>query len=32
MSQLNYIMLALVIGSYQTALFHLITPAYSKVI
>nr|YP_009739311.1 NADH-plastoquinone oxidoreductase subunit 5 [Hyacinthoides non-scripta]QIC20130.1 NADH-plastoquinone oxidoreductase subunit 5 [Hyacinthoides non-scripta] len=30
MSQLGYIMLALGIGSYRTALFHLITHAYSK--
>nr|YP_010725175.1 NADH dehydrogenase subunit F [Xeronema callistemon]AEX96633.1 NADH-plastoquinone oxidoreductase subunit 5 [Xeronema callistemon]WDW32388.1 NADH dehydrogenase subunit F [Xeronema callistemon] len=30
MSQLGYIMLALGIGSYQAALFHLITHAYSK--
>nr|WIL99272.1 NADH dehydrogenase subunit 5 [Meliosma myriantha var. discolor] len=30
MSQLGYIMLALGMGSYQTALFHLITHAYSK--
>nr|YP_009135571.1 NADH dehydrogenase subunit 5 [Raddia brasiliensis]AIM53747.1 NADH dehydrogenase subunit 5 [Raddia brasiliensis] len=30
MSQLGYMMLALGIGSYQAALFHLITHAYSK--
>jgi NAD(P)H-quinone oxidoreductase subunit 5 len=30
MSQLGYIMLALGIGSYRAALFHLITHAYSK--
>nr|YP_009415801.1 NADH-plastoquinone oxidoreductase subunit 5 [Pyrenaria khasiana]ASM42666.1 NADH-plastoquinone oxidoreductase subunit 5 [Pyrenaria khasiana] len=30
MSQLGYIMLALGMGSYRTALFHLITHAYSK--
>nr|YP_009699687.1 NdhF [Grubbia tomentosa]YP_010581365.1 NADH-plastoquinone oxidoreductase subunit 5 [Roridula gorgonias]QEJ87556.1 NdhF [Grubbia tomentosa]UZT27686.1 NADH-plastoquinone oxidoreductase subunit 5 [Roridula gorgonias] len=30
MSQLGYMMLALGMGSYQTALFHLITHAYSK--
>lgn len=30
MSQLGYIILALGIGSYRTALFHLITHAYSK--
>nr|AEK94388.2 NADH-plastoquinone oxidoreductase subunit 5 [Spirodela polyrhiza] len=30
MSQLGYIMLALGLGSYQAALFHLITHAYSK--
>ena len=30
MSQLGYKMLALSIGSYQAALFHLITHAYSK--
>ncbi|KAK3008325.1 hypothetical protein RJ639_015300 [Escallonia herrerae] len=30
MSQLGYMMLALGIGSYQSALFHLITHAYSK--
>nr|YP_010193677.1 NADH dehydrogenase subunit 5 [Zostera japonica]QZQ52897.1 NADH dehydrogenase subunit 5 [Zostera japonica] len=30
MSQLGYIMLALGIGSYRVALFHLITHAYSK--
>nr|QBK34784.1 NADH-plastoquinone oxidoreductase subunit 5 [Taxus cuspidata] len=30
MSQLGYMMLALGIGSYRTALFHLITHAYSK--
>nr|YP_006665827.1 NADH-plastoquinone oxidoreductase subunit 5 [Elodea canadensis]AEY84700.1 NADH-plastoquinone oxidoreductase subunit 5 [Elodea canadensis] len=30
MSQLGYIMLALSIGSYRAALFHLITHAYSK--
>nr|YP_009234687.1 NADH dehydrogenase subunit 5 [Meliosma aff. cuneifolia Moore 333]ADD31357.1 NADH-plastoquinone oxidoreductase subunit 5 protein [Meliosma aff. cuneifolia Moore 333]AMD08405.1 NADH dehydrogenase subunit 5 [Meliosma aff. cuneifolia Moore 333] len=30
MSQLGYIMLALGMGSYQAALFHLITHAYSK--
>uniref|UniRef100_UPI0030FE1BD7 NADH dehydrogenase subunit 5 n=1 Tax=Peperomia griseoargentea TaxID=69412 RepID=UPI0030FE1BD7 len=30
MSQLGYIMLAMGIGSYQAALFHLITHAYSK--
>nr|UZH94498.1 NADH dehydrogenase subunit F [Tofieldia coccinea var. kondoi] len=30
MSQLGYIMLALGIGSYKAALFHLITHAYSK--
>jgi NAD(P)H-quinone oxidoreductase subunit 5 len=30
MSQLGYMMLALGIGSYRVALFHLITHAYSK--
>nr|YP_007025959.1 NADH-plastoquinone oxidoreductase subunit 5 [Vaccinium macrocarpon]AEY84199.1 NADH-plastoquinone oxidoreductase subunit 5 [Vaccinium macrocarpon]AFI44110.1 NADH-plastoquinone oxidoreductase subunit 5 [Vaccinium macrocarpon] len=30
MSQLGYIMLAISMGSYRTALFHLITHAYSK--
>nr|YP_010692109.1 NADH dehydrogenase subunit F [Gaultheria longibracteolata]UOU83555.1 NADH dehydrogenase subunit F [Gaultheria longibracteolata]UOU83645.1 NADH dehydrogenase subunit F [Gaultheria longibracteolata] len=30
MSQLGYIMLAIGMGSYRTALFHLITHAYSK--
>nr|ASR92665.1 NADH dehydrogenase subunit 5 [Chaetachme aristata] len=30
MSQLGYMMLAIGIGSYRTALFHLITHAYSK--
>ena len=30
MSQLGYMVLALGIGSYQAALFHLITHAYSK--
>ncbi|GFP93234.1 NAD(P)H-quinone oxidoreductase subunit 5 chloroplastic [Phtheirospermum japonicum] len=30
MSQLGYMMLALGMGSYRSALFHLITHAYSK--
>nr|MBN8129442.1 hypothetical protein [Vibrio vulnificus] len=30
MSQLGYMMLALGMGSYRAALFHLITHAYSK--
>nr|YP_009696121.1 NdhF [Nasa triphylla]QEJ82804.1 NdhF [Nasa triphylla]QEJ82889.1 NdhF [Nasa triphylla] len=32
MSQLGYMMLALGMGSYRTALFHLITHAYSKAV